>query len=79
MNKFLMIFQIPERSQHTLVQVQQVLANLRLALLGRILEFHATQLVQNAAHVISNRRPGDLVFGLRRRLDRATSCVVESD
>lgn len=76
---YLMILQISESGEHSLVQVEQVLSNLCLALLGRIFELHARQFVQNAAHVITNRRPRDLVLRLSCRLDRSSRRIVEAD
>lgn len=74
-----MIFKIPKGRQHAFVQVQQVLSNFGFAFFRRVFEFHATQLVQYAAHVVAYCAPGDFVFRLGRRLDRTTSRVVEAD
>ena len=74
-----MVFQVAESSQHSLIQVHQVLANLLLTVLGRVLELHAAKLVQDTAHVLTNDCPRDLVLALSGRLDSASGSVIETD
>lgn len=75
----LMVLEVTESSKHAFVQVEQVLSDLGLGVFGGILELHARQLVQDAAHVITDSGPRDLVLGLRRGLDCSASGVVEAD
>ena len=75
----LVVFEVAEGGEHLLVQLIQVLSYLLLALLGRILELHAAQLVQDAAHVLLDGRPRDLVLRLSGRLDGVARRVVEAD
>ena len=74
-----MILKIPECSEHSLVQLVQVGANLLLAILARILELHAAQLVEYAAHMVLDGVPSDLVLRLSGGLDRVSCRVIEAD
>ncbi len=74
-----MVLQLSKCAQHSLVQVVQVLLDLALAQLSGILELHAAQLVQDAAQVLLDDRPGDLVLRLGGGLDGAARTIVEAD
>ena len=79
MTEVLMVFEVSERGQHSLVQIVQVVLNFRLTVFARVFELHTAQLIQNTSHVVFDDRPGYLVLRLRCRLNRATSRVIKAD
>lgn len=72
-----LVLKATESLGHALVKVGKVLLDLHLAVLLRVLELHATELVHGVAQAVTDARPGDLVVGLRCALHGVPRQVVE--